>query len=169
MVSVRDIYIYPLNGNLLKLKKCWLATNIDFNICNIHSNLDRWIIIVEQNVRLQGSMHPVKFVSRGRGIMVAGWPLVFQGMLGHSFLISCFTDFFVQIGLSEDEIKIKLGVVYFLFFHQKNWFGRQEKSSRHHFLQQWQFVDKLEIPTLEGLCLANQMTSCTQHAGKERP
>ena len=61
------IYIYPLNGNLLKLKKCWLSTNIDFNICNIHSNLDRWIIIVEQNVRLQESMHPVKFLSRGRG------------------------------------------------------------------------------------------------------
>ena len=61
------IYIYPLNGNLLKLKKCWLATNITFNICNIHSNLDRWIIIVEQNVRLQGSMHPVKFLSHGRG------------------------------------------------------------------------------------------------------
>ena len=61
------IYIYPLNGNLLKLKKCGLATNIDFNICNIHSDLDRWIIIVEQNVRLQGSMHPVKCLSRGRG------------------------------------------------------------------------------------------------------
>ena len=29
--------------------------------------MDRWIIIVEQNVRLQGSMHPVKFLSRGRG------------------------------------------------------------------------------------------------------
>ena len=61
------IYIYPLNGNLLKLKKYWLATNIDFNICNIHSNLDRWIIIVEQNVRLQGSMHPVKFHAGGAG------------------------------------------------------------------------------------------------------
>ena len=61
------MYIYPLNGNLLKLKKCWLATNIDYNICNIHNNPDRWIIIVEQNVRLQGSMHPVKFLSRGRG------------------------------------------------------------------------------------------------------
>ena len=47
-------------------KKCWLATIIDFNICNIHSNLDRWIIIVEHNVSLQGSMHPVKFLSRGR-------------------------------------------------------------------------------------------------------
>ena len=66
MVPVRDIYIYPLNCNFHKLKKCRLATNIDFNICNIHSNLDRWIIIVEQNVRLQGSMHPVKFLSRGR-------------------------------------------------------------------------------------------------------
>ena len=73
------IYIYPLNGNLLKLKKCWLATNIDFTICNIHSNLDRWIIIVEQNLRLQGSMHPVKFPSRGRGGGL-WWPagLLFQ-------------------------------------------------------------------------------------------
>ena len=33
----------------------------------MHSNLDRWIIIVEQNVRLQGSMHPAKFLSSGRG------------------------------------------------------------------------------------------------------
>ena len=35
---------------------------------------------------------------------------------GHSFLIFCFTDFFVQIRLLEDEIKKKknLGVVYFL-------------------------------------------------------
>ena len=38
-----------------------------FHFCNVHSNLDRLIIIVELNVRLQGSMHPVKFLSRGRG------------------------------------------------------------------------------------------------------
>ena len=43
-----------------------LSTIIDFNICNIHSILDRWNIIVEQNVRFRGSTHPVKFLSRGR-------------------------------------------------------------------------------------------------------
>ena len=47
MYGLSEGYIYPLNGNLLKLKKCWLATIIDFNICNIYSDLDRWIIIVE--------------------------------------------------------------------------------------------------------------------------
>ena len=35
------------------------------------------------------------------------------------FLISWFTDFFVQIELLEDEIKIKLGVVYFFIFASK--------------------------------------------------
>ena len=33
-------------------------------------------------MRLQGSihtcMHPIKFLSHGRGIMVADWPLVFE-------------------------------------------------------------------------------------------
>ena len=50
---------------------------------------------------------------------------------------------------------------FFYFFHQKNWVGGQFFffnliRLRRYFLQQWQYVDQLEIPTHEGLGLANQ-------------
>ena len=55
---------------------------------------------------------------------------VFFQELGHSFLIICFTDFFVQIGLSEDEIKIKLGVVSFFIFSSKKLIRRKKNNNK---------------------------------------
>ena len=61
------------NVYLIELRNGRLTTIIDLNICNIHGKLlDGYTITVKENVTVQGRMHPVKMLSRGR----LWWPLV---------------------------------------------------------------------------------------------
>ena len=68
--------MYTENVQLDQIQNGQIVTIIDNNICNVHGK--RLTITVKQNVRIQGWMHLVKFLSRGQVYGYGGlwWPVI---------------------------------------------------------------------------------------------